>query len=132
MSRRFAGKTVIVTAAGSGIGRATALAFALEGAQLMLSDVNDDHGAATVTSASKLGAEAEFVHADVARAADCAAMVDRAVSRFGRLDVAFNNAGINIPVAPIADIEESDWQRILAINLTGVFLCIADGGLTAQ
>ena len=124
MKTRFEGKSVIVTGAGSGIGRATALAFAAEGARLILSDVTESSGQATVAAAQKLGAEAEFIQADVARAADCAAMVDRAVTRFGRLDIAFNNAGINIGAAPIAEIDEAQWHRIVAINLTGVFLCM--------
>ena len=124
MKTRFEGKSVIVTGAGSGIGRATALAFAAEGARLILSDVTESSGQATVAAAQKLGAEAAFIQADVARAADCAAMVDRAVTRFGRLDIAFNNAGINIGAAPIAEIDEAQWHRIVAINLTGVFLCM--------
>jgi NAD(P)-dependent dehydrogenase (short-subunit alcohol dehydrogenase family) len=124
MKTRFEGKCVLVTGAGSGIGRATALAFAAESARLVLSDVDEWNGQATVAAAQRLGVEAEFVRADVARAADCAAMVDRAVARFGRLDVAFNNAGINIPAAPIADVDESAWHRIVGINLTGVFLCM--------
>jgi NAD(P)-dependent dehydrogenase (short-subunit alcohol dehydrogenase family) len=122
MNHRFSGKTVLITGAGSGIGRATAVAFSTEGANLIVCDVDDVGGEATVATLCKSGGEAEFVHADVSRAADCAAMVERALSRFGRLDVAFNNAGINLAVAPIADIEEAQWQRIVGINLTGVFL----------
>jgi len=124
MSKRFEHKSVLVTGAGSGIGRATALAFAAEGAQLLLNDVNDASGRATAASAGELGARAEFFAGDVARAADCEAMVARAVTAFGGLHVAFNNAGINIAAAPIGQIEESEWQRILATNLTGVFLCM--------
>ncbi len=122
MKSRFEGKSVLVTGAGSGIGRATALAFAEEGARLIVSDVNDAAGQGTAAMIGDRGGDADFIHADVSRGADCAAMVDRAVSRFGGLHVAFNNAGINLQVAPIADVDEADWQRILAINLTGVFL----------
>jgi NAD(P)-dependent dehydrogenase (short-subunit alcohol dehydrogenase family) len=124
MSRRFQDKSVIVTGAGSGIGRAAALAFAAEGANVTVADIDDQHGRATVAQLRELGAQAEFVRVDVSRAADCAAMVEHAVNRYGRLDVAFNNAGINIGVAPIADVEDAQWERIVAINLTGVFLCM--------
>lgn len=124
MKTRFSGKSVLVTGAGSGIGRATALAFAGEGARLVVGDVDESSARATAAAARELGAEAEFIRADVSRAADCAAMVDLAMTRFGRLDVAFNNAGINIHAAPIAEIDEGEWQRIVGINLTGVFLCM--------
>jgi NAD(P)-dependent dehydrogenase (short-subunit alcohol dehydrogenase family) len=122
MKKRFEGKSVLVTGAGSGIGRAAALAFSAEGARLIVSDVDDAGGKSTTAMIRDQGGEAEFVLADVSRAADCAAMVERASSCFGGLDVAFNNAGINLQVAPIVDVDEAQWQRIVAINLTGVFL----------
>jgi NAD(P)-dependent dehydrogenase (short-subunit alcohol dehydrogenase family) len=122
MKSRFEGKSVLVTGAGSGIGRGGGPAFAEEGARLILGDVNDAGGQATTAMIRDRGGDADFIHADVSRAADCAAMVDRAVSRFGGLHVAFNNAGINLQVAPIAEVDEAEWQRIVAINLTGVFL----------
>ncbi|HTV80004.1 MAG TPA: glucose 1-dehydrogenase [Steroidobacteraceae bacterium] len=124
MTKRFEGRTVLVTGAGSGIGRATALAFAAEGAQLMLSDLSDANGRDTAAQARAAGARAEFLQGDVARGADCRAMVARALDVFGGLHVAFNNAGINLAAGPIADVEESEWHRILATNLTGVFLCM--------
>jgi len=124
MKARFDGKSVLVTGAGSGIGRATALAFAAEGARLVVSDVDESSARATAVAARELVVEAHSIRADVSRAADCAAMVDLAVARFGRLDVAFNNAGINIRAAPIAEIDEGEWHRIVGINLSGVFLCM--------
>jgi NAD(P)-dependent dehydrogenase (short-subunit alcohol dehydrogenase family) len=119
---RFAGKSVLVTGCGSGIGRATALAFADEGADLVLGDWNAEAGEQVAAQARARGARAEFLRTDVSKAADCEALVARAVALHGRLDVAFNNAGINIRVAPIVDITEDEWQRIMAVNLTGVYL----------
>lgn len=124
MTRRFEQKSVIVTGGGSGIGRAAALAFAAEGARVVVADQSEPAGEATSRQIREQGGEAVFVRADVSRAADCAAMVETAVKRFGRLDVAFNNAGINLRVEPIAEVDEQDWARILAVNLTGVFLCM--------
>lgn len=124
MSRRFEGKSVIVTGGASGIGRAAALAFAAEGARVVVADLNESSGETTARRVRGDGGEATFVRTDVSRAADCAAMVDAAVKLYGRLDVAFNNAGINLAVAPIANVEEQDWARILSVNLTGVFLCM--------
>jgi NAD(P)-dependent dehydrogenase (short-subunit alcohol dehydrogenase family) len=124
MSWKFDGKSVVITGAGSGIGRATALAFAEAGARLVIADVDDVLGQETAALAREHGARAEFVHVDVTRSADCATMVARALEAHGRLDVAFNNAGIALPNAPIAEISEADWQRVVSINLTGVFLCM--------
>lgn len=124
MTKRFERKSVIVTGAGSGIGRAAALAFAAEGARLIVADMNQSSGDATARQIRDHGGEATFVRTDVSRARDCAAMVEAAVERYGRLDAAFNNAGINLAVAPIADVSEEEWARILGVNLTGVFLCM--------
>ncbi|AHG92594.1 short-chain dehydrogenase/reductase SDR (plasmid) [Gemmatirosa kalamazoonensis] len=121
-------KVALVTGASSGIGRATALAFAKAGARVMLADVQDEAGDAAareIAACARLrGGDARFVHADVSSAADVRAMVAHTVETFGGLDYAFNNAGIEGALAPTADYPDETWQRVLAINLTGVFLCM--------
>jgi NAD(P)-dependent dehydrogenase (short-subunit alcohol dehydrogenase family) len=124
MAGRFAGKSVLITGGGSGIGRATAMAFAKEGANLVLGDVSAADGEKVAAQARAIGVQVEFVQADVSNPADCAALVAKAIGAYGRLDIAFNNAGINIRNAPLVDIDETEWHRIVAVNLTGVYLAM--------
>ena len=118
------GKVAIVTGASAGIGRATALAFAREGARVVVADVQPGAGEETVRLIADAGGEAAFVRADVSRATDSEAIVHRAVEVFGRLDYAFNNAGIEGETAPTAECSEENWDRVLGINLKGVWLCM--------
>src|SRR5262249_38212219 len=103
---------------------AAAIVFAREGARVIVADVSDDGGNRTVSSIRDLGGTAEFFRCDVARASDADALVAAAVKAYGRLDCAFNNAGIAGPQRRTADYDEQDWDRILAVNLKGVWLCM--------
>ena len=117
-------RVAIVTGASAGIGHAAALAFAREGAQLSLADRDDDRGEKLVAELAELGTDACFTHTDVSDPDSVAAMVDATVRRFGRLDYAFNNAGIEGAQAPTADCTLENWNRTIGVNLTGVFLCM--------
>jgi NAD(P)-dependent dehydrogenase (short-subunit alcohol dehydrogenase family) len=118
------GKVALVTGAAKGIGRASALAFAAEGARVVVADVDDDGGTETVSLVRGAGGEATFVRADVADAGDVQAMVACAVDTYGGLDCAHNNAGVAGGGRPIAEFRDDEWQRVIGIMLTGVYLCM--------
>jgi NAD(P)-dependent dehydrogenase (short-subunit alcohol dehydrogenase family) len=121
----FAGKVAFVTGGASGIGRAAALAFAREGAGVGVADVSEQGSQETVRLVEGLGGRAIAVRCDVTRAADVKAALDKTVEAFGRLDFAFNNAGIEPRnPAPTADYDDEEWNRIIDVNLRGVFLCM--------
>src|SRR4051794_26787246 len=117
------GKVALVTGAGAGIGRASATIFAREGAQVVVVDVDADGGAETVSQIEAAGGEATFVRADVSQRDDVIAMVQAAVDTYGGLDCAHNNAGIAGPYKPLADYPDDGWDRVMAVMLTGVYLC---------
>lgn len=120
----FAGKVALVTGAASGIGRATALAFARAGARVAAADIEEAGGRETAHLVGAGGGDAVFVRADVAREDEVAALVAAAVAHFGRIDYAHNNAGIEGEIGRIADCTQDEWDRVLAVNLTGVWLCL--------
>ncbi len=118
------GKVALITGAGSGIGRATSKIFAREGAKLVLADVVEDAGRQTLAMVADTGHDAIFVKTDVANAAEVDATVAKAVATYGRLDCAFNNAGIEGATGLTHECTRENWDRVLAINLTGVWLCM--------
>ncbi|NED16440.1 glucose 1-dehydrogenase [Streptomyces sp. SID9124] len=119
----FTGKVAFVTGAAGGIGRATALAFTRAGAQVAVADRDADALKETARLITDSGGQALALVCDVTREEDVQAAVDTTVDRFGRLDAAFNNAGVEQPVQPASETGKDDWDRIIGVSLTGMFLC---------
>src|SRR3954447_23553496 len=120
----FADKVAFVTGGGSGIGRATALAFARRGANIVVADVSEQGIGETAHVIQDLGASAVALRCNVMRTDDVKAALDKTIESFGRLDFAFNNAGVEQPMTATADLSEQEWDRVVDVNLRGVFLCM--------
>jgi len=124
MTAELQGKVAIVTGGTSGIGREAAVLFAKAGAKVVVAGRREMEGKETIDLVRAAGGEGLFVKTDVSRAAEVHALVRKTVEKFGRLDVAFNNAGIEGSWSPIAEQSEEDWDRTIDINLKGVWLCL--------
>jgi NAD(P)-dependent dehydrogenase (short-subunit alcohol dehydrogenase family) len=125
MDIRLDGKVALVTGGASGIGRATAVAFAQCGANVVVADIDDAGARATLGEIERAGAKSLFVRTDVSKEAQCVRMVAAATEAFSRLDIAFNNAGIMASYGEkLHESTEEDWDRLMGVNLKGVFLCM--------
>ena len=118
------GRTAIVTGGGGGLGRATVLVFAERGAKVVVAGRSSEAGEETVSLVEAAGGTASFVPCDVSQPQDVRRLVEQTVERYGRLDYAYNNAGVAQTPALIEDLDESEWARVIGANLTGVFLCM--------
>jgi NAD(P)-dependent dehydrogenase (short-subunit alcohol dehydrogenase family) len=118
------GKVVIITGAASGIGRAAARLFARNGAAIVIGDVDDDAADEVIAEIRDTGGKCVFQHVDVRDSSQCAALVQAAMTRFGRLDAAFNNAGVAGPMALTAQLTLEQWRDVIDLNLTGTFNCV--------
>lgn len=123
MKRMLEDKVTLVTGGASGIGRATALVFAREGAKVVVADVNTEGGKETQGLIRETGAEATFVKCDISRASDVEGMLKKAVDNYGRLDCAFNNAGVGVMKSTV-DCTEEEWDMVISVNLKGTWLCM--------
>ena len=121
---KLRGEVALVTGGGSGIGWAACKAFARAGARVVVSDIDEEAGARVVKRLKGCGRDAIFVRADVSKAADVEHLVDCAVKAYGCLDIAFNNAGIEGERAPTAEYSDEAWNRVMAVNLSGVYFCM--------
>src|ERR1700739_821249 len=123
-SQPMTGKVVVITGGASGIGRASAFAFAREGAGVVIGDIDIVGAENTVATIRDKGGRADCLRVDVTQSDDVQALVKKAVDQYGGLDFAFNNAGLVGSVAGIVETTEEDWNRVVATNLTGVWLCM--------
>jgi len=114
-------KVAIITGSGSGIGRAAAILFATEGARVVVSDINEEHGIAVVSEINKAGGQAFFIKSDTSKAEDNRNLVEQTVEKYGALHIAVNNAGIAGPLSNVADYPIDGWQKVIDTNLSGVF-----------
>jgi len=124
MKGRLENKVALITGGGSGLGRAAAIKFAQEGAKVVVGDVSEEISEKTVSLIRENGGEAISVRADVSNSSEVQAMVKKAVDTYGRLDCAYNNAGVAAPPRVTPETTEEDWDRILGVNLKGVWLCM--------
>jgi NAD(P)-dependent dehydrogenase (short-subunit alcohol dehydrogenase family) len=115
-------KVALITGAGSGIGRAIACLYALEGAKVVVSDIDEKGGNETVQLILKDGGDAFFIRADTSKASDHQKLVEESIQKYGALHIAVNNAGIGGPLAPVGEYPIPGWDQVIAVNLTGVFL----------
>jgi NAD(P)-dependent dehydrogenase (short-subunit alcohol dehydrogenase family) len=122
--KTLAGKVALVTGGSSGIGKATALQYAREGVSVVIADLTEAPGQAVVEEIKQQGGQAFFVKTDVSQPADCENLVRKTVAQYGRLDIAFNNAGISGERTPIAEMSLEAWSKVLAVNLSSVFYCM--------
>lgn len=120
----FAGRTAIVTGAAGGIGRATALAYAAAGANVVVADVQRDGGEETAALAERIGSRAMFVPCDVSSSVDVDSLMTAATGAFGRIDFACNNAGVELEDAALCEVDEAIARRVIDVNFTGLFLCM--------
>ena len=120
----FDGKIAIVTGGGSGIGQAACHLYAREGARVVVSDIDEKRGNETVKAIQEMNGDAIFVRADVSNPDDCQAMVNAVLEKYGRLDIAFNNAGIGGEANRTAEYSVEGWQKVISINLSAVFYCM--------
>jgi len=119
--KQLENKVALITGAGSGIGKATALLFAEQGAKVVVSDINEDNGSSAVEELKKNGGDAFFIKADSSKPENNEALVKQTIQKYGRLDIAVNNAGIGGPLSPTGEYPIDGWQKVIDINLSGVF-----------